>query len=185
MKRNNMKIYEEIISAGFGGQGVLLAGTLLAQSALEQDLKTTWFPSYGAEMRGGTANSTVIISDEEIGSPVAFAPTALIALNKPSLEKFLPKMKEDAVIIANSSLISPEGFENDKRIKFIPISEIADKQVGNIKTANMVAVGALIKQIPAPGLEHVIKALETAFAAKPKLIPLNIKAVNAGYNWEK
>ena len=184
MKQNNMKIYEEIISAGFGGQGVLLAGTLLAQSALEQDLKTTWFPSYGAEMRGGTANSTVIISDEEIGSPVAFAPSALIALNKPSLDKFLPRMKEDAVVIANSSLINEADY-NDKRIVFIPITEIADKQVGNIKTANMVAVGALVKRIQAPSLEHVKKALETAFAAKPKVIPLNIKAVDAGYNWAK
>ena len=182
MKQNNMKIYEEIISAGFGGQGVLLAGTLIAQSAMEQNLKTTWFPSYGAEMRGGTANSTVIISDEEIGSPVAFAPSALIALNKPSLDKFLPKMKEDAVIVANSSLISQKEY-NDKRIVFIPITEIADKQVGNIKAANMVAVGALIKRIQTPSLEYVLKGLETAFATKPKLIPLNIKAVNAGYNW--
>lgn len=184
MKQNNMKIYEEIISAGFGGQGVLLAGTLLAQSALEQDLKTTWFPSYGAEMRGGTANSTVIISDEEIGSPVAFAPSALIALNKPSLDKFLPRMKEDAIVIANSSLIPQEGY-NDKRIKFIPITEIADKEIGNIKTANMVAVGALIKHLNAPSLESVLKALKTAFAAKPKVIPLNEKAVTAGYNWTK
>ena len=184
MKQNNMKIYEEIISAGFGGQGVLLAGTLIAQAAIEQDLKTTWFPSYGAEMRGGTANSTVIISDEEIGSPVAFAPSALIALNRPSLERFLPKMKEDAVVIANSSLIDSKDFESDKRIKFIPISEIADKQVGNIKTANMVAVGALIKHLQAPSLDSCLKALETAFYAKPKVIPLNIKAVNAGYNYK-
>lgn len=183
MKQNKMKIYEEIISAGFGGQGVLLAGTLLAQSALEQNLKTTWFPSYGAEMRGGTANSTVVISDEEIGSPVAFAPSALIALNKPSLDKFLPKMKEDAVIVANSSLIHAESY-NDKRIVFIPLTEIAEKQVGNIRTTNMVAVGALIKRIQAPSLENVLKALETVFEAKPKVIPLNIKAVNAGYNWK-
>lgn len=180
-----MKIYEEIISAGFGGQGVLLAGTLIAQSALEQNLQTTWFPSYGAEMRGGTANSTVIISDEEIGSPVAFAPSALIALNKPSLDRFLPKMKESgAVIVANSSLIPKEEY-NDERIVFIPITEIADKHVGNIKVANMVAVGALIKRIPAPSLEHVLKGLATTFATKPNLIPLNIKAVNAGYNWTK
>ena len=184
MKQNNMKIYEEIISAGFGGQGVLLAGMLIAQSAMEQNLKTTWFPSYGAEMRGGTANSTVIISDEEIGSPVAFAPSALIALNKPSLDKFLPKMHENAVIVANSSLIPQEEY-NDKEIVFIPITEIADKQVGNIKASNMVAVGALIKRIKAPSLEYVLKGLETAFATKPKLIPLNIKAVNAGYNWTK
>lgn len=184
MKQNKMKIYEEIISAGFGGQGVLLVGTLLAQSALEQNLKTTWFPSYGAEMRGGTANSTVVISDEEIGSPVAFAPSALIALNKPSLDKFLPRMKEDAIIVANSSLIPAEGY-NDKRIVFIPLTEIAEKQVGNIRTTNMVAVGALIKRIQAPSLENVLKALETVFEAKPKVIPLNIKAVNAGYNWEK
>lgn len=179
-----MKIYHEIIIAGFGGQGVLLAGTLLAQSALEQGLNTTWFPSYGAEMRGGTANSTVIISDDEIGSPIAFNPSGLIALNALSLDKFLPKMTKDAVIIANSSIINTEEYKINKNIIFIPISEIADKEIGNIKTANMVAIGALIKALKVPSLDNVLKALNTAFAKKQELIDINIKAVNAGYNYK-
>ncbi|GAB1401507.1 2-oxoacid:acceptor oxidoreductase family protein [Elusimicrobiota bacterium] len=179
-----MKIYHEIIIAGFGGQGVLLAGTILSQSALEQGLNTTWFPSYGAEMRGGTANSTVIISDDEVGSPIAFNPSGLIALNALSLDKFLPKMAKDAVIIANSSIINASEYSSHKNIIFIPISEIADKEIGNIKTANMVAVGALIKFLQVPNLDNVLKALNTAFAKKSAVIDINIKAVNAGYNYK-
>lgn len=179
-----MKIYHEIIVAGFGGQGVLLAGTILAQSALEQGLNTTWFPSYGAEMRGGTANSTVIISDDEVGSPIAFNPSGLIALNALSLDKFLPKMTKDAVIVANSSIINSSLYSLYKNIIFIPISEIADKEIGNIKTANMVAVGAIIKVLQVPSLDNILKALNTAFAKKQTLIDINIKAVNAGYNYK-
>lgn len=178
-----MKTYNEIIIAGFGGQGVLLAGTILAQSAMEEGLNTTWFPSYGAEMRGGTANSTVIISDDEIGSPIAFNPSGLIALNALSLDKFLPRMSDNAVIIANSSIINKVDYQN-KNIIFIPISEIADKEIGNIKAANMVAVGALIKALNVPALENVLNAVKTAFAKKAGLADLNIKAVKAGYDYK-
>lgn len=136
----------EIIIAGFGGQGVLLAGTLLAQAAIEQGLHTTWFPSYGAEMRGGTANSTVVVSTDEIGSPLAFNPNALIALNEPSLNKFMPRMIEGSVIIANSSIISPEKEFKIKPV-FVPVTDIADKEIKNVRTANLVAVGALIKAL--------------------------------------
>ncbi|MDR2426506.1 MAG: 2-oxoacid:acceptor oxidoreductase family protein [Endomicrobium sp.] len=136
----------EIIIAGFGGQGVLLAGTLLAQAAIEQGLHTTWFPSYGAEMRGGTANSTVVISTDEIGSPLAFNPNALIALNEPSLNKFMPRMIEGSVIIVNSSIIS-SGKEYKIKPIFVPVTDIADKEIKNVKTANLVAVGALIKAL--------------------------------------
>ncbi|MDR1196020.1 MAG: 2-oxoacid:acceptor oxidoreductase family protein [Endomicrobium sp.] len=136
----------EIIIAGFGGQGVLLAGTLLAQAAIEQGLHTTWFPSYGAEMRGGTANSTVVVSADEIGSPLAFNPNALIALNEPSLNKFMPRMVEEAIIIANSSIIP---FDKEYKIKpvFAPVTDIADKEIKNVRTANLVAVGSLIKAL--------------------------------------
>ncbi|AKL97714.1 2-oxoacid:acceptor oxidoreductase family protein [Endomicrobium proavitum] len=186
----------EIIVAGFGGQGVLLAGTLVAQAALEQKLHTTWFPSYGAEMRGGTANSTVVVSSEEIGSPLAFNPNALIALNEPSLDKFMPRMTDDAVIIANSSIIS-ENKKYRVRPYFVPVTDIADKEIQNVKTANMVAVGALVKALELCAsrecrieseilnINSVFKAVEKAFAAKPKLIDVNKKAVQAGYNFIK
>ena len=183
-------MYNEIIIAGFGGQGVLLAGTLVAQAAIEQGLHTTWFPSYGAEMRGGTANSTVIVSNDEIGSPLAFRPNALIALNEPSLNKFMPRMAEGSVIIANSSIISPD---NKYKIQpyFAPVTEIADKEIKNVRTANMVAAGALIKALeircknPAEALtlKSALAACEKAFAGKPELIEINKKAITAGYNY--
>ncbi|MCL2145213.1 MAG: 2-oxoacid:acceptor oxidoreductase family protein [Endomicrobia bacterium] len=179
----------EIIIAGFGGQGVLLAGTLLAQAAIEQGLHTTWFPSYGAEMRGGTANSTVIVSNDEIGSPIAFNPNALIALNEPSLNKFMPRMSEKSVIIANSSIIP-----NDKEYKIkpylVPVTDIADKEIKNLKTANLVAVGALIKALEINEnvneiltLKSALSACETAFSSKPEFVEINKKAIQAGYGY--
>lgn len=205
----------EIIIAGFGGQGVLLAGTLLAQAAIEQKLHTTWFPSYGAEMRGGTANSTVVVSNDEIGSPLAFHPNALIALNEPSLNKFMPRMTESSVIIANSSIISPEKEFKIKPI-FVPVTDIADKEIKNVRTANLVAVGALIKALELYAdkncdentqkrrqsadeegdlcdledtkvltLKSALAACEKAFSSKPELIDVNKKAIQAGYDFVK
>ncbi|MCL2485231.1 MAG: 2-oxoacid:acceptor oxidoreductase family protein [Endomicrobia bacterium] len=194
-------MYNEIIIAGFGGQGVLLAGTLVAQAAIEQDLHTTWFPSYGAEMRGGTANSTVVVSTDEIGSPLAFNPNALIALNEPSLNKFMPRMTEKSVIIANSSIIA-QGTEYKIKPYFVPVTEIADKEIKNVKTANLVAVGALIKALeincPADNksdicelekrvltLKSALTACEKAFSSKPELVEINKKAIQAGYDYIK
>ena len=185
-------MYNEIIIAGFGGQGVLLAGTLMAQAAIEQGLHTTWFPSYGAEMRGGTANSTVIISADEIGSPIAFNPNALIALNEPSLNKFMPRMIEGSVIIANSSII-PSGKEYKIKPYLVPVTDIADKEIKNIKTANLVAVGALIKALEinsenpsdAVTLKSALAACKKAFSSKPEFIEINKKAIQAGYDFVK
>ena len=205
----------EIIIAGFGGQGVLLAGTLLAQAAIEQGLHTTWFPSYGAEMRGGTANSTVVVSVDEIGSPLAFNPNALIALNEPSLNKFMPRMIEGSIIIANSSII-PSDKEYKIKPVFVPVTDIADKEIKNIKTANLAAVGALIKalELYASGgggdshkrrqdaeeterdlcdledtkiltLKSALAACEKAFSSKPELVEVNKKAIQAGYDFVK
>ncbi|GHT39334.1 2-oxoacid:ferredoxin oxidoreductase subunit gamma [Endomicrobiia bacterium] len=188
----------EVVIAGFGGQGVLLAGTLMAQAAIEQGLYTTWFPSYGAEMRGGTANSTVIVSSDEIGSPFASNPNVLVALNEPSLDKFMPVMIDEAVIIANSSVIS-----QDRRYKikpyFVPAADIASKEIKNIRTANMVSIGALIKALEIRHinaerqtnnkknltLKNALSACEKAFALKSQLIEVNKKAIRAGYNFIK
>jgi len=186
----------EIIVAGFGGQGVLLSGMIVAQAAIEQNLHTTWFPSYGAEMRGGTANSTVVISSDEIGSPLAFTPNALIALNEPSLNKFMPKMTSDAVIIANSSIIDERKSFKIKPY-FMPVTTIADKEIGNVRTANMVAVGAMIKALELCAtrackieseilkIKSAFKAVEKAFPAKPALIDANKKAIQLGYDYIK
>jgi 2-oxoglutarate ferredoxin oxidoreductase subunit gamma len=180
----------EIIVAGFGGQGVLLAGTLIAQAALEEGLYTTWFPSYKAEMRGGTVNSTIIISDVEIGSPVALNPNALIALNEASLDDFMPKMinKEDAIVIANASTVS----QNKKlRVKahFMPLTEIADNEIRNVKVVNMVAIGALIKAFKIHfkyeeclTLASVLLACEKIFFYKQELIGVNKSAIMTGFD---
>ncbi|MDR2772742.1 MAG: 2-oxoacid:acceptor oxidoreductase family protein [Elusimicrobiota bacterium] len=174
----------EIIVSGFGGQGVLLAGFLIAQSAMEQGLNTSWFPSYGAEMRGGTANSTAIVSDTEIGSPVSFNPNALIALSPQALGKFLPKLAKGAAVI---SPIKTEAV-GEFVYHYIDVLKIAS-DIGNIKTANIVAVGALsavLKKEAGNGIyihkESVFAACKKVFASKPDLIEINKTAFLAGYN---
>jgi 2-oxoglutarate ferredoxin oxidoreductase subunit gamma len=185
----------EIVIAGFGGQGVLLAGTLIAQAAIEQGLHTTWFPSYGAEMRGGTANSTVVVSSDEIGSPLAFNPDTLIALSEQSLNKFIPRVIDNAMVIANSSIIS-QNTKYKVKPYFIPVTDIADKEIKNLRTANAVAVGTLIRVFELRrfnvqqstrekglALESVLAACEKIFASKPHLIEINKKAIQAGYDF--
>ncbi|MCB4790332.1 MAG: 2-oxoacid:acceptor oxidoreductase family protein [Elusimicrobia bacterium] len=182
MKEN--MISEEIIIAGFGGQGVLLTGMILAQAALEEDKHTTWFPSYGAEMRGGTANSSVIISDEEIGSPVFVNPSTLIALNEQSLNKFLPKMKNGSMIIYNSSLVCKKPNIPDVTVKPIPATELADKQIKNVRTANMITLGVFLRSKNILSLNSAKKACEKAFPDKPELIKANQAALELGYNFK-
>lgn len=172
----------KILIAGFGGQGVLFGGALMAQAALEDGKQTTWFPSYGAEIRGGTANSTVIVSDDEIGSPIVTNPDVLIALNEPSLNKFLPRLKAGALVVINSSLIKNVPSRRDIKVVEVPASEIADKQIGDIRAANLVAVGAMLKARQVFPLEAAKKAVAASFSEKPKLIPLNQKALEEGYN---
>jgi len=189
-------VQNKIIIAGFGGQGVLIAGILIAQIAIEEDLHTTWFPSYGAEMRGGTANSTVIISSDEVGSPVVSIPDTLIALNELSLNKFIPKMNDETLIIANLNVLQNKKY--NPKFHSIPITDIADKTIKNLKTTNMVAVGLLIKLLEKNTtdpkdtkksdekvlhLESALHACEKVFESKQQLIEINKKAIQAGYNF--
>ncbi|MDR0485804.1 MAG: 2-oxoacid:acceptor oxidoreductase family protein [Elusimicrobiota bacterium] len=171
---------KEIIISGFGGQGVILAGSLLAQAAIEQNLYTTCFPSYGAEMRGGTAKTTVIISDGEIGSPISTRPDILIVLNEPSFNKFMPLMRENSIVIANSSMIPQSENKTAFKSYFIPLTDIADKEIGNIKSANLAAIGALIKISQVLSLDNVLKACENVFKKKQNFIEINKKAILAG-----
>ena len=175
----------EIIIAGFGGQGVLFAGTLLAQAAVEEGKQTTWFPSYGAEIRGGTANSTVVISDEEIGSPVVVNPSALIVLNELSKNKFLPRVKEGAVIVINSSLCGTDASCPGSKLVCVPASEIADKQLGDGRVTNMVMLGAYLKASGILKLRSAQAACEKVLKTKPKLIEVNKKALELGYNYKR
>jgi len=172
---------DKIIIAGFGGQGVLSLGQFIAYAAIHDGKEVTWLPSYGPEMRGGTSNCSVVVSDKPVASPVIASPDCLIAMNKPSLYKFQSKVKKGGKIIINSSLIEDKTDRTDVDAYYIPANEIA-VEAGNVRTANIVVLGAYVK-ISKTFTPEVIKAvIEHQFAAKPKVIPANIKAFELGYN---
>ncbi|MFW5730486.1 MAG: 2-oxoacid:acceptor oxidoreductase family protein [Desulfonatronovibrionaceae bacterium] len=176
-----MGVYNDAIIAGFGGQGVMLIGNLLAYSAMESGLNVTYIPVYGPEMRGGTANCTVVISEEDIGSPIIKNPLSLIAMNRPSLDKFQPMVQDQGIVIVNSSLIDKELADTDRlQIFHVPANDIADK-VGNTRMANMVALGAYVQAIKIISMEAVRKSLDKVISAHySHLIPKNAEALSAG-----
>ena len=170
---------EEIVIAGFGGQGIMFAGTLLAQGAMAEGLQVTFFPSYGAEMRGGTANCSLIISDEEIGSPVVTNPSVALILNQPSLDKFEERMKKNGLLIINSSLVNRETSRDDLKTIKVPATETAER-LGNIKAANMVMLSAYIKERKNLSLENIIKFLPGVLGKKKGLLEVNEKVLRGG-----
>lgn len=172
---------KEIMIAGFGGQGVLFAGQVLAYAAMELGKEVTWIPSYGPEMRGGTANCTVVIADEEIGSPLVEFPPAAIALNLPSYDKYEPLLKTGGVIVVNASMVDRGAKRNDITTIFVHANEIAE-EIGNRKLTNMVTVGALLAQLPEITLEAVEAALKNHLPERhQKLLPKNYEALRRGY----
>ena len=177
-------MYQDVIIAGFGGQGVMLIGNLLAFAAMEKQLNVTFMPVYGVEMRGGTANCTVVLSDEEIGSPIIFSPRSAILMNQPSVEKFQPRVEEGGVQLVNSSIVDIGVLEQD-RIRSIPVpaNELAD-QLGNIKMANMVMLGAWLQATGCLPLKSVQGSLSSVFAEhNARLIPLNEKGLECGADY--
>ena len=171
---------EEIIIAGFGGQGIMFAGTLLAQGAVEEDLQVTFFPSYGPEMRGGTANCALIISDEEIGSPVVNRPSVAIVLNQPSLDKFEERITGGGLLVINTSLVDREIKRGDLKVVRVPATEIAE-DLGNTKVANMVILSAYLEKTGIIPLKSVIKSLPGLLGEKKKgLLEINEKALREG-----
>jgi 2-oxoglutarate ferredoxin oxidoreductase subunit gamma len=160
----------EVQFAGFGGQGIMLMGQIMAQAAMDQGYEVVWIPSYGPEMRGGTAYCTVVISDRPIGSPIIRNPKHLVAMNRPSLEKFAPTVQAGGTIFINSSIISIDADRDDVDVIKVPIIEIA-KELGNIKTANIVALAAFVSRS---------QVVESKFAKREKLIPINMKALEEG-----
>lgn len=170
------------IFAGFGGQGVILAGKLLAQAGADYGLEVTWLPSYGPEMRGGTANCTVVLSDEPIGSPVVDNPSALVAMNLPSLERFEKAVVEAGTVVVNSSLVTRRVERNDVTELTIPANDIA-ASLGNARAANMVALGALVKATGIFPLDIIKRAMISMLSGKDrgKLIEVNERALEAGY----
>ncbi len=176
---------KEIIISGFGGQGVLFAGQVIAYAAMDLGEEVTWIPSYGPEMRGGTANCTVVIADEEIGSPLVKHPPYVIALNLPSLDKYEPIMQAGGYLVVNQSMVDRAPTRTDIHVILVPANEIAE-QIGDKKLTNMVAVGALLAAIP----EIPLEALEAALAGHlPKrhqhLLPKNYEALRRGYEAAK
>jgi len=169
----------EVKLAGFGGQGIMLMGKILAHAAMEQGFEVVWIPSYGPEMRGGTAYCTVVVSDRPIGSPIIKNPGHLIAMNRPSLEKFAPTVKPGGVIFINGSLISIDSGRQDIDELVVPIIEIA-KELGNVRTANIVALAAFVARSGMVDFRRLQESVKEEFKRKEKLIPLNLKALEAG-----
>jgi 2-oxoglutarate ferredoxin oxidoreductase subunit gamma len=171
--------YEDVVMAGFGGQGLMFIGKLLAFSAMKEGRNVTWIPSYGPEMRGGVANCNVVISDGEIGSPVPPHPRAAIVMNNPSLDTFEPKLKADGLLLVNSSFVTEPVKRKDVRAICVAANEAA-VEAGNEKAANMVMLGAYVAKTHAVSKESIIAGLKELFANKVDVLDANVKAFEAG-----
>ncbi|HEY6008868.1 MAG TPA: 2-oxoacid:acceptor oxidoreductase family protein [Geobacteraceae bacterium] len=172
---------KEIVIAGFGGQGVLFGGQVLAYAAMDAGWEVTWIPSYGPEMRGGTANCTVVIADDEIGSPLAKHPPLAIALNLPSFDKYEEMLAAGGTLIVNKSMVDRGAKRTDIRVIFVPCNEIAE-ELGDKRLLNMVAAGALLASLPELSLTDVEKALAAHLPARHQhLLPRNYEALKRGF----
>lgn len=171
---------DKILLAGFGGQGVMFIGKILTYAGMLDERQVCWIPSYGPEMRGGTANCSVLISDEEIHSPVIEYADFGIVLNQPSYDKFLPRIKPGGVLVANRSIVSTDKGRDDIEIIAIPAGELAN-ELGNASLANMVCLGALLSKLTMVNLGSVEKAVAAVVGKKkPELYELNLAAVRKG-----
>ena len=169
----------EIKFAGFGGQGILLSAKLLAYAAMKQGSQVAWIPSYGPEMRGGTAYCTVVISDKLIGSPIIKNPTHLVAMNRPSLEKFDGDVKPGGIVFINSSLIPVRSKREDITELVVPVNDMAI-EAGSVRAANIVALAAFAAKSGLVDLDLLKNCVKEEFAAKAKIIPMNMTAFDAG-----
>ncbi len=180
MRTGDNKRQEEVIISGFGGQGALFAGQLLAYAAMDAGKHVTWIPSYGPEMRGGTAHCTVIISDDEIGSPLVRHPSAAIVLNIPSMDKYEPLVKPGGVLVVNSSLVPRRSEREEIRVVYVPANTIAE-ELGSARMANVVCLGALVEVLGTVTVEQVEAALDAHLPARKRdLLELNKQALRRG-----
>jgi 2-oxoglutarate ferredoxin oxidoreductase subunit gamma len=166
--------------AGFGGQGVLLMGYVLSHGAMHKGLNVTYFPSYGAEMRGGTANCTVTLSDKKIASPVASNPDIVVAMNFPSLVKFEPAIIEGGMVFLNTSLFPDKPSRTDIEVVSVPTLEVA-KEAGSERGGNMVMIGAVCAKTGMLSLEETVKGMQAALKGKEKFFSQNQKAIERGF----
>ena len=180
---------KEIIISGFGGQGVLFAGQVIAYAAMDSGKEVTWIPSYGPEMRGGTANCTVVIADHEIGSPLVKNPPLVIALNLPSYDKYEPMMQAGGTLVVNQSMVDRGAKRTDINI-FVSANEIAE-EIGDKKLTNMVTVGALLAALPEVTVEGSGGCAQGHLPARHQhLLPKNYEALKRGFEhaqkeWDK
>ena len=171
---------KEMIFAGFGGQGVMLMGQILAYAGMMEGQQVSWFPAYGPEMRGGTANCSIIIGDEPVGTPIVTEPSVVVAMNLPSLDKFEPMLPVGGTLLINSSLIDRKPHRTDVKTYYVPCNDIA-QELGNLKVANMVMVGAIIAASGVVNIDSVITVLaKKIFKNKPKVMPINEQAIRRG-----
>jgi 2-oxoglutarate ferredoxin oxidoreductase subunit gamma len=173
---------EEIVFAGFGGQGIILSGLIICQAAMHEGRKVTHIPSYGAEMRGGTANCSVVISDGEIASPLVPHPSVCVAMNQPSLAKFEPRLREGGLLLYNASLIEAQPRRKHIRAFAVPANELAEQE-GSVRSANMVMLGLLVRLRPQiASLEAVVSAAAESVSARHRdLDEINRRCLHRGY----
>ena len=170
----------EIIIAGFGGQGILFAGQILAYAGMDQGFEVTWFPSYGPEMRGGTANCTVVIGDEEIGAPIVNHPQVVIAMNLPSLDKYEMSIQSHGILVVNSSMVNRLVTRRDIKVVEIPANELAES-LGDKRMANMLMLGGFLANHPILPIEAVEKALKVHLPERHQhLFAKNCEAIRKG-----
>lgn len=171
---------QQVIIAGSGGQGVMLIGKILAHAGMHEGKEVSWLPSYGPEMRGGTSNCTVVVSDEPVGSPLVYRPAAVIAMNQPSIEKFQSSVRPGGLLVVNTSLVHASVSRADLTVISIPANDVA-AAAGNPRAANMVALGAYLGATRIVALDTAEAQVREMLAARPTIIQSNLEALRRGY----
>lgn len=174
--------HQEMIFAGFGGQGILSMGKFLAYAGMDENMSVSWLPSYGPEMRGGTANCSVILTDENIGSPIVTEPTTVVVMNRPSLDKFENALVPGGVLIMDSDLVTRDVERKDIEVIKIP-AQTAASEVGSTQIANMILLGALVEKTGIVPMEALLKALKDH--GKEKFYEMNKNALEKGASYVK
>ena len=170
-----------IVISGFGGQGVLTIGKYIVYGGMNAQKEVSWMPSYGPEMRGGTASCSVVVSDRQVGSPIVTMADAVVVMNKPSLSKYLPKVKKGGTILINSSLIDTKADRQDINVVYVPANDLA-VECGSARSANIVMFGAFVKKVGVITYENAISVLNDSFAKKPAVLETILKCFESGYN---
>ena len=175
-----MSFYKTLLAAGFGGQGVMVLGQLVAYTGIEEGRYVTWIPSYGPEMRGGTANCGVVLSEEEIGSPVVANADVLVIMNQPSLSKYLDRVKKDGILIYNSDLVEYDGSLPGVTAIGVPASKTA-LELGSDKIANIIILGAVVESSGIVDNDVCVETIKEKLGKKkPKFLPMNLEAFERG-----